>query len=1175
MFAVSIGSESLQSFQRFGEIKAMHRNAAVRVTFLSISLTITCFANAQTIRDRVAVEQRVLQLLMAFQKRDVQAVMINWSKGSPQYQKFRESVNSDFAAYTDVQLVNIEFLRWKPEVEAFSVRVKAIKKQHNFRTNESDEKPIVWDLRFVTEAGRWKLWQQTDAMSDLVSRLGSGTKEQRSQLLLSEKDLVSVELLRLINNSTDNQARRLQFSNALKLNDLALEIASLVGEKVQLGQCYRYRGLIFSYQSKTDEALEQYNKAIALFKEAKNRLGEAQILHNIGIVYQMQRKYADALDQYEKSLLIKREIHDRREESKTLNNMALVYELLGQYEKALIQHEASLQIRQELGDRESQTQSLTNLGAFFSSRGKYDQALARFEVGLNLAREIRDRSMAASFLRNIGTIYIKVGKNESALERYKESLKLREEIGDKPNEIQMIGLIGQVYETTGRYAQALQYYLEGFTRARENQNNRGAAQMLGSIGNVYNHTGRYSEAVTQYGRALEAFKEIADQTGEAQTLLNIGTAYRELNRYDAAISKFNESRDVWRKIGSTGGEAQVLNNLGTVYQSKKDYLAALDNFEASLTLKQSIGDKEGEATTLANIGYINNLTGKTNEALSKYQSSLGISEEIGDLFISVRTYRFVGDLYRGQKKWDDAIKGYRKAIELTEFARSESRESSLQSGLLAQNILAYKGLAASLLEINSGQHEAFETIERAKARTLIDLMARGDVKASRTMSEQDKRKDRELSGNILALTVQLNTARVRARSEADRRQIESLKHQLDKARADYDEFRRLLFLAQPQLQVQQARFKPISVAGLAALFVREPKLCIFSYLVTDDNTFLFVITRGKGTRLQADLSIYTLHFDNGQPLTQEELSQRLTEFRLRYTNESGIYRPHARELYKILIGPAERDLMGKSHLVIIPDGILNTLPFQALVDKQDKHLIENHSVSYAPSATALVEMMKLADSRKKAKKGSVPLFAMGRRTFPDQAEYRNRDLPWAELQVQEIAKLFGVTPFIDKEATRVMAMKEMKNARYVHFATHGELNEASPMYSAVVLAKSKNDDGRLYARDIIDMDLQCDLAVLSACETGLGQQVSGEGIVGLAWALFVAGSPSSLVTQWNVRADSTTSLMVKFYEPLRINKRKTTSKAESLRQAQLSLLNSTQYSHPYYWAPFVLIGDWR
>lgn len=195
---------------------------------------------------------------------------------------------------------------------------------------------------------------------------------------------------------------------------------------------------------------------------------------------------------------------------------------------------------------------------------------------------------------------------------------------------------------------------------------------------------------------------------------------------------------------------------------------------------------------------------------------------------------------------------------------------------------------------------------------------------------------------------------------------------------------------------------------------------------------------------------------------------------------------------------------------------------------------------------------------------------MGRPTLPKEAG----DLPAAEAEVRAVGALFpgSAQLYTGAEATEARAKATMEQVRYIHFATHGLASETAPMYSAIALARSGAEDGMLYARELLDMKLSADLVVLSACETGLGQEVRGEGILGLTWALFVAGAPSSVVSQWSVADASTSRLMVTFYEGLRSAR---VSKAEALRQAQLRLMRNGRHGHPLYWAPFVLVGEWR
>ncbi len=271
-----------------------------------------------------------------------------------------------------------------------------------------------------------------------------------------------------------------------------------------------------------------------------------------------------------------------------------------------------------------------------------------------------------------------------------------------------------------------------------------------------------------------------------------------------------------------------------------------------------------------------------------------------------------------------------------------------------------------------------------------------------------------------------------------------------------------------------------------------------------------------------------------------------------------------------LLGAADEALAGAKQVVIAPDGVLHTLPFQALQGPDGRYLIERCAVSYAPSVTALVKMTELAERRRKEPGRSTTVVAVGISDFG----HRERALPAAEGEARTVASLFPDRSrlLLGTEATKARLEAAWGSGQALHLATHGRLNPTAPLYSALVLTPGgERDEGLLYARDLLNADLPCDLVVLSACETGLGREVSGEGMLGLSWAWFVAGVPATVVTQWEVGDASTGHLMRVFYEQRAAG----VPKAEALRQAQLTLLKDRATRHPFYWAPFVLLGDCR
>jgi CHAT domain-containing protein len=289
----------------------------------------------------------------------------------------------------------------------------------------------------------------------------------------------------------------------------------------------------------------------------------------------------------------------------------------------------------------------------------------------------------------------------------------------------------------------------------------------------------------------------------------------------------------------------------------------------------------------------------------------------------------------------------------------------------------------------------------------------------------------------------------------------------------------------------------------------------------------------------------------------------------------------ARRLYDVVLGPMRSALTGKTSLVVVPDGFLWNLPFQALRDAAGRYLVESAAVSYVPSITVLRETMRTRDART----GTASLLAFGNpAAAPEGAVEGTRrsgagPLPESEREVRQIAPLYGPATrvYTGADAREDRWKAEAPSYRVLHLATHGVLDNASPLYSHLVLAPSMaggGDDGLLEGWEIMNMQLHADLVILSACETARGRVAAGEGVIGLTWAVFVAGSPATLVSQWQVDSASSTALMVAFHREWRGGQRDM-SKARALQQAALEVLHTPGRSHPFYWAGFILAGDAR
>jgi CHAT domain-containing protein len=286
---------------------------------------------------------------------------------------------------------------------------------------------------------------------------------------------------------------------------------------------------------------------------------------------------------------------------------------------------------------------------------------------------------------------------------------------------------------------------------------------------------------------------------------------------------------------------------------------------------------------------------------------------------------------------------------------------------------------------------------------------------------------------------------------------------------------------------------------------------------------------------------------------RDEFGKRVAAYRDSLATRDPGYRVEAQKLYRVLLGPIAAQLVGKTNVVIVPDGPLWNLPFHSLVDAEGRHAIERFAISYAPSLTVLREEL-----RPRPRNGR--LLAVGA---------PRGDLPNAAAEARELGRLYGAgsTVLTGGEATEARWRELAPQSGILHLATHGMLNNINPLFSYLELAGG----GAIEARSLLDLELHASLAVLSACETGRGELRDGEGVVGLAWAMMVAGVPSVVVSEWKVDSGSTTQLMLAFHREMRSGRGK--SKAAALQGAALGLIHQPEYGHPFYWAGFHLLGN--
>jgi CHAT domain-containing protein/tetratricopeptide (TPR) repeat protein len=967
----------------------------------------------------------------------------------------------------------------------------------------------------------------------------------------------------------------------------SLAVARRLGEKLGESQAIGNIGLVDSSTGRFAEAIARQEESLKLAREAGSEGAESRALSNLGRAYADVGRSADALRNYEAGLKMDLARGDRQSALVIRGNIANAHQAAGRYADAVALYEENIKTARELENRHSEAISRSNLGAALKDMGRYPEAADQIRSGLRVYRELGDRHGEANGLASLGDILQQFGRYREALEHHEAALAIRRAIDDRAGEAGSLMDIGLVYIDLGRYGEAFDKLEASLATYHQLGKRRGESKALNNLGFALQHAGRYAEAAARYHEALDLGRKLGNPLDEMIALRNLATLDLSYGRYEDARQAFQSALAIARSLKSRSQEAISLEGIGrtcTFLDKYQDARQALDN---GLAIARETGQRKLEGLLLTNIAILSYRQKRYEEARIRYGVALAAAESLGDAQTSFRCHWDLGLVYADLKRWPDAVAEFRKSVAGIEALRGGLGEWSLRASFLNENITPYVALAGSLIE-EAGPNavaEAFAVVEQAKARSLVETLRQGKADLRKGMTEAERSDDERLHGNVTALGVQVEAAQQNREAAA---KLPDLKKQFATAQDEYEQFRRRAFLAHPELQARQGRFEPASLTDLNRdLFARRPGLYLVSYLIDPTEVYIFVVRSGPDPAGTARLSL------RRSPIKRKDLEQAVDVFRAACRSPTKPT-PDPKLLYEKLLGPIAADVASATHLVIVPDGCLNGLPFQALADANGKYLIERLSVSYAPSATALVKMTEQADRQRSAANATTTdVMAVGRPAFGGAL----KDLPASEAEARSIAALYEPKAklLLGATADRSSVLAALTSARIAHLATHGLVNESNPLYSAIALSpRTGADDGRLYARDLLDTDLHVNLVVLSACETALGRQVKGEGVLGLAWSLFVAGAPASVVTQWSVADESTKVLMVEFHKLLAAGG----EKAGALRQAQLALLNGYDARtgrlrgvggvaedtpskseggrlHPFYWAPFVLIGDWR
>lgn len=813
---------------------------------------------------------------------------------------------------------------------------------------------------------------------------------------------------------------------------------------------------------------------------------------------------------------------------------------MGRLRESAIFLERSASRFRDLGDGIGEARVLNSLGASWRLLGQPVRALEAYQRALSLYRQANVLNGEASAVNNIGLVRQSTGDLQGAITQYEEALGLWRQIGDRSAEATTLQNLGDLYMLIGHDAEGLDLLRKALAIRQGERHQRERILTLVSLGWAEYLTGDTETALKRYEESITLARRLEDRLAEVSALDRQGTALKSLGRLDEAAASYARSLEISRAAGSLRDQGHTLVNLGRLRLETGDDERARSDLRQALDLMIATGDLNGEAAARLVLGRLDRRLGIFGPARRQIETALQRLEDL----------------------------------------RAGLNGPASRGNFLATRYEAYEDLASLLMELDRREPErghaleALEVAERARARNLLDLMAGRPEPAG---GEELHRK-RELQAEISAMDERRRA--LAGRNPADPRLPGIAAALRDRA------------LELDRLTVSVARTGLVPLTSRQIQNLADDQTLVVVYLLAEPASFAWTVDRER----------IVSHVLPGRK-TIETLSRRVAAA-LPRSHERTVQRTAERavhDLSKAILAPLGERLAGRPRLVLLPDGALNLVSFAALPEPSSgQPLLLDHEIVLLPSATVLVQQRHRLAGRRPA---PMDLAALGDPIFSltDPRLIRGQGnqaaliddrgdpalgfgplprLPFTAEETEAIARLVPADRRL--VAMGAVASRDLVTSgalgryRLLHFATHGLLHPVLPERSGIVLSlvdeKGQPRDGFLAAPDVAALDLPADLVVLSACQTGLGREVRGEGLVGLTQAFFRAGARGVVVSSWNVRDRATSKLMTRFYQRLLVDR---LPPAAALRAAQLSLRSEPRTSSPSFWAAFSFHGDWQ
>lgn len=969
------------------------------------------------------------------------------------------------------------------------------------------------------------------------------------------------------------------------------------GERVREAKALRGQAASLQFACDSQESVKTYERSLVLSRAAADGDGERQALASLCFLHGALGDNKRALEECPRALELAANANDARSEAEALNGFGEIYYSRDELQKALDAHSKANAIWQRLGDKRGQARSLRYIGFSYAMMREFAKALDAYRQSLALWKAVDDTRGQIGTLAAIGFLHARRGETQESLNLYFEALALNNLTRCRNLEGQLFSGFAYAYRDLGEPQKSLLYYEKAFSSYKSYGDDWGQGAVKLDMGVIYCSLGKYAEALQNYDEALTAYRRIGRRSSISIVLREIGRVYDKRENYSTALDYYNQALALVPANEEPHEAAYIFTYIGRIYERKGDKKAALEHYQQALKLNREVQDPYGQTMILTGLARIRKQLNQLETARTYIEEALKISETS-----------------RANLTSQDLRASY--------FA-SVREQFELYTELL---MLLHEKSPARGFDV-----VAFEVSERARARSLLETLSESNIDLRAGVDEALLKSERELLQQINAKTekrIQLLAANSSATEaiaiekdlEVLTMQYKQVQGQIRAASPRYAALVQPLPLAAPAIQRD----------------VLDPQTVLLEYLLGDERSWLWAVSTNSVKAFplpprseieSAVRRVYGSLTERNRIISGETVKQRAA----RFAGADVEYKRSADSLSRMILFPVAGEIRSK-RLVIVADGALHYVPFSALPDpstapstaastgqRETPPLIVNHEIVSLASASALAPLREQVRARPrppmtvavladpvftKVDARVAPAFS-SRRRMRGKDEKSRESTTESDLLARRALRSFAETggqpfdrlPFSRREGKAIFDMAPagegtlvldfaanrasvtsglLAQYRIVHLATHGLLNSDYPELSGIVLSlvdhRGEAQAGFLDLSEIYNLKLSADLVVLSACQTALGREIKGEGLIGLTRGFMHAGAPRVVASLWQVDDAATANLMREFYKAMLVEGMRP---AEALRAAQMRTWTNDPDLSPYFWAAFTLQGEWR